>query len=344
MSALSILLEKDRVSQKLELLKNEHRKNATKFDPEKYKLEKLHSNLKNTTSLNNCRGQRQTDKFIKLLSKDLKISENFKSNLFKTPRENVFRHERTFKRSDPLTKNYKPRKLEKILKKTVEDDRFEKLKQETPKVEKRSLPVVSFEPDTKIPEAPKNSISFHSFTHENQSWEEHLLKSLSESTSKWLVLEKTADPIQKQRLAKLMNFQISDRETQLVEENEPNEEMMFLENSEAERKQAKEQYESNKVKEAGVSRSTLKLHADLTLGNLVQLYNKGLTIDDNLDFLDVDVKGENKTAQFLETALDELFTEDEDRAEGKKFQHTYKNQPLRIDYNGPVFDDKYMTI
>ena len=115
--------------------------------------------------------------------------------------------------------------------------------------------------------------------------------------------------------------------------------MIFLENSETERKQAKEQYERSKVTEAGVSRSTLKLHADLTLGNLVQLYNRGLTIDDNLGFLDVDVKGDNKTAQFFETSLDELFTEDEARAEGKKFEHTYKNQPIRIDYNGTVFDD-----
>jgi len=342
MSALSILLEKDKVSLKLEHLKNEHRKNATKFDPEKYKLEKLHSNLNNTTS-SNSRGQRQTDKFIKLLSKDLKISEKFKSNLFKTPRENVFKHVRTFKRSEPPTKNYKPAKLEKILKKPAQEDSIEKIKKATTKQEKKAS-TVTFEPDKKPVGVPKNSTSFHSFTHENQSWEEHLLKSLSESTSKWLVLEKTADPIQKQRLAKLMNFKICDHETQLVEEKEPNEEMIFLENSEAERRKAKVQYENSKVEEAGVSRSTLKLHADLTLGNLVQLYNKGLTIDDNLDFLDVDVKGENQTAKFLETSLDDLFTEDKARADGKKFEHIYKNQSIRIDYNNgniQINDNKY---
>merc|ERR1712124_145913 len=104
-------------------------------------------------------------------------------------------------------------------------------------VQKPSKIIVNFNLPEKKNDAPKGSISFHSFTHENQTWEEHLLKTLSESTSKWLVLEKTADPVQKQKLAKLMNFEIVNRETQLIEENEPNEEMIALEKSEVERRQ-----------------------------------------------------------------------------------------------------------
>ena len=62
----------------------------------------------------------------------------------------------------------------------------------------------------------RESHSFHSFTHEKQSWEEHLLTNLSKSTAEWLVLEKSGNREDRQKMAKLMNFDDSKKDVQLV--------------------------------------------------------------------------------------------------------------------------------
>lgn len=65
------------------------------------------------------------------------------------------------------------------------------------------------------------SHSFHSFTKNNDgtTWEEHLLKNLSKSTAEWLVLERSNTREDRAKMAKLMNFDESKKDVQLVHDS-----------------------------------------------------------------------------------------------------------------------------
>lgn len=62
----------------------------------------------------------------------------------------------------------------------------------------------------------RSSHSFHSFTQENQTWEEHLLTNLSKFTAEWLVLERSNTKEDRAKLAKLMDFDEGRKDVQLV--------------------------------------------------------------------------------------------------------------------------------